>query len=185
MLVPRSFAARMRKGDPEDPLLRQVLPDSLERETVHGYSQDPLEETRFVSDGVVRKYAGRALLIATGACPVHCRYCFRRHFPYAAQLASRHRWSRAVAALRREPDLTEVILSGGDPLTLTNEAMYAWAFHDGPGALRMIEGVDDPDTQTRLRRSLVDGWMRSDDKLGATEFIASFPDMKQIGRAHV
>ena len=123
MLVPRSFAARMRKGDPNDPLLRQVLPDPSERESVQGFHQDPLEEMRFASDGVIRKYSGRALLITTGACPVHCRYCFRRHFPYADQLASRQRWSRAVAALRREPDLTEVILSGGDPLTLTNDAI--------------------------------------------------------------
>lgn len=123
MLVPRSFAARMRKGDPDDPLLRQVLPDSSERETVQGFDRDPLQETRFASDGVIRKYSGRALLITTGACPVHCRYCFRRHFPYADQLASRQRWSRAVAALRREPDLGEVILSGGDPLTLTNDAI--------------------------------------------------------------
>ncbi|NIP13448.1 MAG: EF-P beta-lysylation protein EpmB [Pseudomonadales bacterium] len=123
MLVPRSFVARMRKGDPHDPLLRQVLPDSSERETVPGFDRDPLAEMRFASDGVIRKYSGRALLIATGACPVHCRYCFRRHFPYAEQLASRQRWSRAIATLRDEPELTEVILSGGDPLTLTDDAI--------------------------------------------------------------
>ena len=123
MLVPRSFAARMRKGDPHDPLLRQVLPDGAERITAPGFEADPLQEQRFARAGVVRKYSGRALLIASGACPVHCRYCFRRNFPYADQLASRQRWTGAVDALSADTQVTEVILSGGDPLTLTNEAI--------------------------------------------------------------
>ncbi len=123
MLVPRSFAARMRRGDPDDPLLRQVLPDERERFDVPGFEADPLQEQRYARDGVVRKYSGRALLIAAGACPVHCRYCFRRNFPYADQLASRQSWSRAVDALRGDTEVTEIILSGGDPLTLTNGAI--------------------------------------------------------------
>ncbi|TNF79200.1 MAG: EF-P beta-lysylation protein EpmB [Gammaproteobacteria bacterium] len=123
MLVPRSFAARMRRGDPDDPLLRQVLPDERERLNVPGFEADPLQEQRYARDGVVRKYSGRALLIAAGACPVHCRYCFRRNFPYADQLASRQSWSRAVDALRGDTEVTEIILSGGDPLTLTNGAI--------------------------------------------------------------
>ncbi len=123
MLVPRSFAARMRRGDPDDPLLRQVLPDERERLDVPGFEADPLQEQRYARDGVVRKYSGRALLIAAGACPVHCRYCFRRNFPYADQLASRQSWSRAVDALRGDTEVTEIILSGGDPLTLTNGAI--------------------------------------------------------------
>jgi EF-P beta-lysylation protein EpmB len=100
-LVPRGFAARMRKGDLDDPLLRQVLPIARE----------------------LRKYAGRALLIAPAACPVHCRYCFRRHFPYAEHAAMRDEWRTTVAALAEDNEITEVILSGGDPLTLTNRRL--------------------------------------------------------------
>ncbi len=123
LLVPRSFAARMRKGDPADPLLRQVLPDVREQLAVAGYQRDPLTETVAARHGVLRKYAGRALLVATGACPVHCRYCFRRHFPYSDQLASRNRWAPALAELRAIPDLAEVILSGGDPLSLSDRSL--------------------------------------------------------------
>jgi EF-P beta-lysylation protein EpmB len=123
MLVPRSFASRMRKGDPQDPLLLQVLPDPRERLDVVGFRQDPLDEEILARHGVLRKYAGRALLIATGACPVHCRYCFRRQFPYSEQLASRQGWTQALAELRQDPDVSEVILSGGDPLTMSNGAI--------------------------------------------------------------
>ena len=82
--VPRSFVERMRIGDPDDPLLRQVLPTLAERESMPGYSTDPLEEAAATrAPGVIQKYHGRVLLIAAPACAVHCRYCFRRTFPYA------------------------------------------------------------------------------------------------------
>lgn len=123
LLVPRSFVARMRRGDASDPLLRQVLPLSAERDAVPGFSADPLRERAVSAGGVLRKYAGRALLIASGACPVHCRYCFRREFPYPEQLAARNDWSAALAALRRETGVGEVILSGGDPLSLSNRRL--------------------------------------------------------------
>lgn len=117
--VPRPYVARMRRGDPDDPLLRQVLPTTREQEAVPGYGLDPLDEAGAVIDaGVLSKYHGRALLIATGSCAVHCRYCFRRHFPYAD-----HRQDSSfpsVAALRLDPTIREVILSGGDPLMLTD-----------------------------------------------------------------
>jgi EF-P beta-lysylation protein EpmB len=122
LLVPRSFAARMRKGDPGDPLLRQVLPDLRERLETDGFGPDPLREIGLARHGVLEKYAGRALLVATQACPVHCRYCFRRHFPYSGQLASRQQWAPALNELRRS-DVSEVILSGGDPLSLSNRAL--------------------------------------------------------------
>ncbi len=81
--VPRSFVARMRHGDADDPLLRQVLPVSAELAESRGFVADPLEEARARrAPGLLQKYRGRALLIATGACAVHCRYCFRREFPY-------------------------------------------------------------------------------------------------------
>ncbi len=123
LLVPRSFVARMRKGDPRDPLLAQILPVLRERLDVPGFSRDPLDENGLARQGVLRKYAGRALLIATAACPVHCRYCFRRHFPYADQLAAKDRWAPALMELRRFPDVKEIILSGGDPLSLANRRL--------------------------------------------------------------
>jgi EF-P beta-lysylation protein EpmB len=123
LLVPRAFVARMEKGRPDDPLLRQVLPTSAEHAAVAGFVPDPLEELSRARDGVIRKYAGRALLITTGACPVHCRYCFRREFPYAAQTAARADWQPALAAIRAGDGVREVILSGGDPLTLGNRRL--------------------------------------------------------------
>jgi EF-P beta-lysylation protein EpmB len=123
LLVPRGFVARMRKRDPDDPLLLQVLPLAIEQVVPAGYSADPLEEQTIADEGLLQKYAGRALLITSGACPVHCRYCFRRSFPYQTQLAARSDWSRAMQALRGAPDVEEVILSGGDPLSLSNRRL--------------------------------------------------------------
>ena len=119
--VPRGFVARMRKGDPADPLLRQVLPVAAELDAAPGFVPDPLQEAgAMLAPGLLRKYQGRALLVATGACGVHCRYCFRREFPYDEQTGSGGRWNEAVAALAADPGIRELILSGGDPLSLTN-----------------------------------------------------------------
>ena len=123
LLVPRGFVARIAKRDPLDPLLLQVLPRALETEAVPGFTADPVREHGLADGGVIEKYPGRALLIASGACPVHCRYCFRRAFPYAEQLAARGGWDAAVEVLRARPDLREAILSGGDPLSLTNRRL--------------------------------------------------------------
>lgn len=118
--VPRGFVARMRHGDPHDPLLRQVLPLDDELRPAPGYSLDAVGDAAArVGHGVIHKYAGRALLVATGSCAVHCRYCFRRHFPYAGETAAAGGWQEAVAAVRADPTITEVILSGGDPLSLS------------------------------------------------------------------
>ena len=123
LLVPRGFVARMRKGDLQDPLLRQVLPTALEAAIVPGFGPDPVGEQALAHAGSLGKYPGRALLITTGACPVHCRYCFRREFPYAGQTAARANWEPALAAIAAMPDVREVILSGGDPLSLDNERL--------------------------------------------------------------
>jgi EF-P beta-lysylation protein EpmB len=123
LLVPHSFVARMRKRDPHDPLLLQVLPRSLERVTVPGFTADPVREQGLAEGGVIGKYPGRVLLIASGACPIHCRYCFRRAFPYAEQLAARGGWDAAVDSLRARPGVREAILSGGDPLSLSNRRL--------------------------------------------------------------
>jgi EF-P beta-lysylation protein EpmB len=124
--VPRPYLARVRRGDAADPLLRQVLPLAAELADTAGYLADPVGDlASAVGGGVLRKYAGRALLVATGACAVHCRYCFRREFPYAEQLASAGQWRGAVAAIRADPSITEVILSGGDPLSLADHRLEA------------------------------------------------------------
>ena len=117
--VPRPFIARMKRGDWADPLLRQVLPTRLETLDVQGYGADPLHEAAAeIAPGVMKKYAGRTLLLPTGACAVHCRYCFRRHFPYQSGAPS-------LAAVREDASTREVILSGGDPLLLTDARLKA------------------------------------------------------------
>jgi EF-P beta-lysylation protein EpmB len=117
--VPRGYAARMRHGDPADPLLRQVLPLDDEDRVVPGFSLDAVGDGAAKGGtGVIHKYDGRALLIATGSCAIHCRYCFRRHFPYAEETAAAAGWAPALAYLRGDPSVHEVILSGGDPLSL-------------------------------------------------------------------
>lgn len=119
--VPRGFVARMRPRDPADPLLRQVLPVAAELDAVPGWTADPLAEAAVAAaPGMLHKYRGRALLVATGACAVHCRYCFRRHFPYGEHAGKAEGWSRAVERVAADPSIEEVILSGGDPLALAD-----------------------------------------------------------------
>ncbi|MAT83686.1 MAG: EF-P beta-lysylation protein EpmB [Gammaproteobacteria bacterium] len=126
--VPLAFVERMRPGDPRDPLLRQVLPLEDELAEVPGFAADPVgDDAALVAGGVLHKYRGRALLVTTGACAVHCRYCFRRHFPYADANASADGWQSALDYLRSQPDVTEVILSGGDPLTLSDRRLKTLA----------------------------------------------------------
>jgi EF-P beta-lysylation protein EpmB len=122
--VPRGYVARMRQGDPADPLLRQVLPIGAELESAPGFSADPVGDLASrVTAGVLHKYESRALLIATESCAIHCRYCFRRHFPYSEELASRNGWRDALHVLRTNTSLREVILSGGDPLSLSDRRL--------------------------------------------------------------
>jgi EF-P beta-lysylation protein EpmB len=121
--VTPSYLARMRRGDRDDPLLRQVLPLETELEDRTGYLPDPLQERAYTrAPNLLQKYAGRALLITTQACAIHCRYCFRREFPYDEQQeeAGTARWSAALAAIGADASIEEVILSGGDPLSLSD-----------------------------------------------------------------
>ncbi|WP_295364527.1 EF-P beta-lysylation protein EpmB [Arenimonas sp.] len=118
--VPRGFVARMRPGDPHDPLLRQVLPLDEEDRLVPGFGLDAVGDLAAgAGTGVIHKYEGRVLLVATGSCAVHCRYCFRRHYPYAEQTAAAGGWREALDYLAGAPDVREVLLSGGDPLSLS------------------------------------------------------------------
>jgi L-lysine 2,3-aminomutase len=123
--VPTSFVERMQPGDPKDPLLLQVLPHIDEVKKVAGYTRDPVGETGTANPqpGIVHKYHGRVLLIASGGCAVHCRYCFRRHFPYADNQNSRKEWYEALDYIRGDSTISEVILSGGDPLILQDEQL--------------------------------------------------------------
>ncbi|MGQ4659694.1 EF-P beta-lysylation protein EpmB [Lysobacter sp. F6437] len=117
--VPRGFVTRMRHGDPDDPLLRQVLPLGAEMQPMPGFSLDAVGDGAARSGhGVIQKYRGRALLVATGSCAINCRYCFRRHFPYADETAAAAGWREAVALIGADSSIDEVILSGGDPLSL-------------------------------------------------------------------
>lgn len=122
--VPRAYASLMEPGNPRDPLLRQVLTVADELRPAPGFNADPLEESGHTPvPGVLHKYHGRALLVVTGACAVHCRYCFRRHFPYQDHLPTGERLGQALAWLRAHPEIEEVILSGGDPLSLSDERL--------------------------------------------------------------
>jgi EF-P beta-lysylation protein EpmB len=111
----------MRRGDPHDPLLRQVLPMAQELLAVTGFIHDPVGDLAAMAQpGVLHKYTGRALLVTTGACAIHCRYCFRRHYPYAQAHAGQDSWTPALDHLRADASIHEVILSGGDPLALSD-----------------------------------------------------------------
>lgn len=127
LLVPRVFADRMRHGDPHDPLLRQVLAVDSEMVDAPGFGTDPTGETAgaVARAGILHKYAGRVLLIVAGGCAVNCRYCFRRHFPYAENAVGRRAWSQALTYVAEDPSLSEVILSGGDPLVADDRALAA------------------------------------------------------------
>jgi EF-P beta-lysylation protein EpmB len=126
LYAPRGFVARMRPGDPADPLLRQVLPVADELELVAGYVDDPVGDSAAIRQaGLLQKYHGRALLVATGACAVHCRYCFRRHFPYSQAPRSIHQWQPALEQIAEDSSLREIILSGGDPLALVDDSLAA------------------------------------------------------------
>jgi EF-P beta-lysylation protein EpmB len=141
LLVPRPFVQRMRPGDPHDPLLLQVLPQREEDRDVPGFTADPLDESEArAAPGLVRKYAGRALVLVTGGCAVNCRYCFRREFPYAEAGATRRGVEEALDAIEADPTLAEVILSGGDPL-LADDAFLR----------RIVERLDGIPHVRRLR----------------------------------
>ncbi|EGA63807.1 EF-P beta-lysylation protein EpmB [Vibrio brasiliensis] len=121
--VPQSFVDRMEKGNPYDPLLRQVLPLSEEFEVHQGYSNDPLEEQNNAIPGLLHKYRNRALMIVKGGCAINCRYCFRRHFPYDENKGSKSVWQTSLDYIQQHPEIDEIILSGGDPLMAKDDEL--------------------------------------------------------------
>ncbi len=139
--VPRPFADRMRPGDPLDPLFLQVWPREEESLPAPGFSVDAVGDLeRLAGPGLIHKYRGRALLVATGACGIHCRYCFRQHFPYGEQHAGRDQWQAALDAIAADPSLEEIILSGGDPLSLSDDKL-----------VRLVAGLEAIPHLRRLR----------------------------------
>ena len=122
LFAPWPYLARMRPGDASDPLLKQVLPIGAELVSAQGFTADPVSDSQaLLSPGLLQKYESRALLVTTGACAIHCRYCFRRHFPYSDSPRSPADWQPAIDRLAADPSIDEAILSGGDPLTLVDE----------------------------------------------------------------
>lgn len=125
MRVPRPFAARMKKGDPFDPLFKQVFTCRSEFETKQGFSTDPLQEQDNNQPGILHKYQNRLLLLVRGGCAVNCRYCFRRHFPYSDNHLNKSQWQQALDYIAANPQLDEVIYSGGDPL-MAKDDFLTW-----------------------------------------------------------
>jgi L-lysine 2,3-aminomutase len=122
--APESYLKRIRKYDPTDPLLRQILPLQEENNQHDDYVADPVGDLESETvPGLLHKYHGRVLLVTTGACAIHCRYCFRRHFPYADSNPAKQSWQPAIKYILNEHSITEVILSGGDPLMLADEKL--------------------------------------------------------------
>lgn len=124
LFVPREWASRIQPGDASDPLLLQVLANPREMEVVEGFSADPVGDLAAQSTpGLLEKYPGRSLMVTTGACGIHCRYCFRRHFPYQDAPKSPDAWQPALDEIAADKNLSEVLLSGGDPLTLVDRTL--------------------------------------------------------------
>lgn len=124
VLVPESYLKRIEPGNPNDPLLRQVLPTTDELTSKSGFTSDPVGDQKAqIGPGLLQKYAGRALLVVTGTCAIHCRYCFRKDYPYESGPKSLTQWEPALDAIRADESLTEIILSGGDPLILNDQRL--------------------------------------------------------------
>ncbi|NVJ66855.1 MAG: EF-P beta-lysylation protein EpmB [Gammaproteobacteria bacterium] len=123
-LVPKPFVERMAKGEPNDPLLLQVLPLAKENVEIQGFSSDPLNESAALSKtgmaGLLHKYQSRVLFMLASHCAINCRYCFRREFPYAENRASKQNWQQLAEYLEANPEINEVIISGGDPLAVND-----------------------------------------------------------------
>lgn len=119
-----SYISKIKKGDPHDPLLRQILPIDAELHPVEGYTSDPLEEKQFIPlPGIVHKYQSRVLFIAATQCAINCRYCFRRHFPYNDHELNRQQWQSGLDYIQSSQSINEVILSGGDPFSLSDNQL--------------------------------------------------------------
>ena len=144
--APLSYVKRIKQGDINDPLLKQILPIDAECLEVEGYGKDPLQEwSQNPTDGVIHKYQGRLLLIVSGACAINCRFCFRRHFPYEDNRLSRDSLQKAIDYIAEDTSISEVIFSGGDPLANSDKKLSAII-----SQLNMIPHLDTLRVHTRL-----------------------------------
>ncbi|MFT5083336.1 MAG: EF-P beta-lysylation protein EpmB [Lentisphaeria bacterium] len=142
----QSYVNRIKVGDPNDPLLKQILPIGAEFDAPSGYSHSPLQEDNFTkTKGLIHKYHGRVLLVAASQCAINCRYCFRRHFDYQDNTPKRQEWQDAFDYIRADHSIEEVILSGGDPLAISDKQI-AWLIE----ALANIPHVQRLRIHTRL-----------------------------------
>ncbi len=122
--VPRPYAARINRADPTDPLLAQILCTAAENDCHPGFSDDPLaEQSANPVPGLIHKYRGRVLLIVTSNCAIHCRYCFRRHFPYRQNNPRFSHWQKAIDYIHSDNTIEEIILSGGDPMMASDRQL--------------------------------------------------------------
>lgn len=143
--VPQSFIDRMEKGNPRDPLLRQVLPILEEFDDASDFSPDPLEEHNNVQPGLLHKYKNRVLMIVKGGCAINCRYCFRRHFPYEKNQGGKDNWIESIHYIQQHTEINEVILSGGDPL-MAKDHQLRWLLE----AIASIDHIKTVRIHTRL-----------------------------------
>jgi EF-P beta-lysylation protein EpmB len=119
--LPRRLAEKIGKGTLEDPILKQFLPLNEEESKTDGFGHNPVGDCEATKEsGFIRKYHNRALIITTSACAMHCRYCFRRHYPYESGVKN---FEKILEKINESPELNEIILSGGDPLSLNNETL--------------------------------------------------------------
>lgn len=124
--VPRKFAIKIEKGNINDPLLKQILPISAENKTISGFINDPVGDVDAIAEtGVIHKYQDRVLLITTGSCAINCRYCFRKNFPYTDFQLSTQKQNQAIQYIKNNQKISEVILSGGDPLLLSDQKIFS------------------------------------------------------------
>jgi len=127
VLVPEPFLKRFETGNPDDPLLLQVLSQRVPPDEKRFFSEDPVGDLKAnPAPGLLSKYKGRLLVVTTGACAVHCQYCFRQHFPYRESGSANDLRQRTLQFLQQDASIEEVILSGGDPLILNNDQLRLW-----------------------------------------------------------
>lgn len=128
--IPLEYLQRIPTRDPDHPLLKQFIPTSQELNNASHFEMDPVGEvSQNPVPGLIHKYKGRVLLIISGSCPVHCRYCFRRHFPYAHNRNNRDDWRQTLDYIRADSSIREVIYSGGDPLSASDD-LLEWLTHE-------------------------------------------------------
>lgn len=136
--APRPFVERIERGNWHDPLLKQIWPAKEEQSKTESFVADPLDEQNFNPvPGLLHKYQGRVLLTAAPHCAIHCRYCFRRHFDYRANSPSRKQWDSAFSYIAKDSSIKEVILSGGDPLALSDRQFH-WLMQQLAGIEHLI-----------------------------------------------